>query len=341
VHATFHVLAAPDKFRGTATAPEVARAVVGAVEAAGGTAEALPLADGGEGTLDAFGGPNRWTRVTGPLGSPVEAGWRLTEGGDAVIEMATASGLLVAGGAASNDPWSATTRGTGELIGAAAAAGARRIIVGLGGSATTDGGLGALEALQDDQHWRRDPASRPELLVCCDVRDTFIDAARVFSPQKGATPALVDRLERRLVGLADRYQREYGLDVRRLPGSGAAGGLAGGLAALGARLLPGFDVIATATGLDEAVARAHLVVTGEGRLDNGSFNGKVVGGVHTLASRAGRPVLAVVGAVDPHIGALPEGLTVVSLTDRFGAAAALEQTAIRIREALTEVLRSR
>ena len=140
------VLAAPDKFRGTATAAEVAGAVASAVAAVGGRARSVPLSDGGEGFLDVFGGPNRTAVVTGPLGGTVEAGWRL-EGRTAVVEMARASGLVLAGGVAGNDPVSATTTGTGELIAAALDAGARRIVVGHGGSASTDGGLGAVKAL--------------------------------------------------------------------------------------------------------------------------------------------------------------------------------------------------
>src|SRR5205823_3062176 len=146
----------------------------------------LPLADGGEGTLDALGGANRLSRVTGPLGEPVEAEWRLGHG-DAVIEMARASGLTLAGGRERNDPLAATARGTGELIAAAIAAGAERILVAVGGSATTDGGLGAVEALG----WE---PFRTEVEVACDVRTPFLEAARVFGPQKGADPAQVEEL---------------------------------------------------------------------------------------------------------------------------------------------------
>jgi glycerate kinase len=253
--------------------------------------------------------------------------------------MATASGLLLAGGAAGNDPWAATTRGTGELVAAAAAAGARRVVVGLGGSATTDGGLGALEALGDSPAWSSDAARRPELLVCCDVATTFLDAAPVFGPQKGATPELVQRLRDRLADLAERYRVEHGVDVTALPGSGAAGGLAGGLAAVGARLLPGFEVVADAARLDEAVSRAQLVVTGEGQLDQGSFDGKVVGGVLARARAAGVPVVAVVGARHPAVEQVPDGLQVVSLVERFGRTAALENTRACISAAVAELLR--
>ena len=308
------VVAAPDKFRGSVSAVEAAQAIHDAVLEHGGTCAMLPLADGGEGTLDAFGGANRWSEVTGPLGTPVRAGWRL-DGERAVIEMAQASGLLVAGGRERNDPEGATTRGVGELVVEALDAGATRIIVGVGGSATTDGGQGALEVLD-----RPAPA---EILVCCDVTTRFTDAARVFGPQKGATPDQVDRLTARLERLQDRYRQRYGVDVSALPGAGAAGGLAGGLAALGARLVPGFPLVAGEAGLAGALAGADLVVTGEGLLDEGSFAGKVVGGVVSVAAGLGVPVLAVVGEARPEArGRIPT----LALLDHFGEAEAWDRT---------------
>jgi glycerate kinase len=160
----------------------------------------VPLADGGEGTLDALGGPNRTTLVAGPHGEPLEAAWRLSRG-TAVIEMARASGLLLAGGAEGNDPMEASTFGTGELIAAALEAGAKRIIVGVGGSATTDGGLGALKALYPPQRLKG-----VQLVVACDVRTRFVDAAAHFAPQKGASPAQVKLLQRRLERLVQAYR---------------------------------------------------------------------------------------------------------------------------------------
>ena len=193
---------------------------------------------------------------------------------------------------------------------AAVERGAREIIVGVGGSATTDGGLGALRALE--------PAPRlrgVELRVACDVRLPFVEAAEVFGPQKGASPAQVELLRRRLERLAQIYQEEYGVDVTDLPGAGAAGGLAGGLAAVGAHLEPGFDLVADAVDLDERLEGCDLVVTGEGFLDEQSFDGKVVGGVVALAAELGKPVLVVAGEVmDP----LPRSIEAVSLTERFG-----------------------
>jgi len=267
-------IACPDKFRGTLTAPEATAAIARGLRAAGiDEVRELPLADGGEGTLDALltarGGSRRTARVTGPLGDTVEAEYGLLPDGTAVVEMARASGLDLV---VANDPLRATTRGTGELIAAVLRGGARRVIVGVGGSATTDGGLGAVDALGSS-------LAGADVTVACDVNTLFLDAAVVYGPQKGATEAQVALLTRRLASLAAEYERRTGVDVTTLPGAGAAGGLAGGLAAIGARLEPGFDVVAQAAGLEEAMDRADLVVTGEGKLDLSTFAGKVVGGV--------------------------------------------------------------
>lgn len=289
------VVAAVDKFRGTASAADVAAAIGHAAWERGHDCTEFALADGGEGLLDALGGPNRSTVVTGPLGRPIEASWRLHRG-TAVIEMALASGLLLAGGPAENDPMNATTAGTGELIDAAITAGATRIVVGLGGSATTDGGLGALDALGSPHRLRG-----VEVLVACDVTTPFTRAAEVFGPQKGATPAQVRMLTSRLRQLAERYRTEHGIDVDAVPGSGAAGGIAGMLAALGGRLMSGFDLVADELGLPDAIEGADLVITGEGHLDAQSFAGKVVGGVRDLCSEAEVPVAAIVGIADADV----------------------------------------
>jgi glycerate 2-kinase len=303
------VVAAPDKFRGTATAAEVARAVARAAASAGWECASVPMADGGEGTLDVLGGANRTTTVTGPLGDPVDAGWRLDRR-TAVVETARASGLSLVGGPDGNDPIAASTWGTGELVAAAVDSGAARVVVGVGGSATTDGGLGALRAMYPLQRLRG-----VDLVVACDVRTRFLDAADVFAPQKGASAAQVSLLRRRLERLAQVYREEHGVDVTELEGGGAAGGLAGGLAAVGASLVPGFDLVADEVELDEVVDGADLVVTGEGFVDEQSFDGKVVGGVATLAGQLGVPVLVVAGEVFDGV----EGrLDAVSLVGRFG-----------------------
>ena len=325
-----HVLAAPDKFRGTATAAEVAAAVGRAAAGAGWACDEAPVADGGEGTLEALGGRPRHTTVQGPLGDLVDAEWRV-QGETAVVEMARASGLALVGGAEGNDPVAASTYGTGELIAAALDAGARRVIVGVGGSATTDGGLGAVRVLE---HRR---LREVELVVACDVSTPFVDAAEVFAPQKGATPTQVALLRRRLERLADLYRDQHGVDVRGLPGSGAAGGLAGGLAALGATLVPGFDVVAEALDLEERMDGADLVVTGEGFLDEQSFHGKAVGGVVELAQAAGVPVLVVAGGVLDGLD-VPDGLEIVSLVERFGEQRAKEETLACVEEVVGDAL---
>lgn len=325
------MVAAPDKFRGTADASAVAAAVARACVRLGVTCREVPLADGGEGFLAALGGPNRRTLVAGPLGDPVEAAWRLHRR-TAVIEMALASGLELVGGAEGNDPVAASTTGTGELIATALDLGARRILVGVGGSATTDGGFGALRALYPPQRLRG-----VDLVVACDVRTRFGDAARVFAPQKGATPAQVRLLEGRLERLAQMYAEEYGVDVGVLEGGGAAGGLAGGLAAVGATLEPGFDVVADEVHLAEALETADLVVTGEGFLDAQSFEGKVVGGVAELAAELDIPVLAVVG--DVYDGPA-ERVPTVSLVATFGSERAFADPLGCVEEVVADHLRA-
>jgi glycerate 2-kinase len=329
-----HVVAAPDKFRGTATAREVAGAVAAAAEGAGWTCDQVPIADGGEGLLDVMAGRWRTAEVRDPLGRPVTAGWRL-DGNTAIIEMAQASGLTIVGGPEGNDPVRADTAGTGQLIAAAVKAGAKRVLVGVGGSATTDGGWAALRALEP--HSRLHGVS---LVVACDVQTRFLDAAPIFAPQKGATPAQVALLTRRLERLALLFQEEYGVDVRPLPGGGAAGGLAGGLAAIGALLVPGFEVVADAVGLAERMEGADLVIAGEGLLDEQSFHGKAVGGVVALAAEAGVEVLVVAGDIDREaVGEMP--VTCVCLVERFGRPRAMSDTIACIREVVAERLSER
>ena len=308
------VLAALDKFRGTVSAREAADAVAAACWELGLDVDECPMSDGGEGILDVLGGANRETRVTGPLGQPVDAPWRL-HGRTAVIEMALASGIELVGEPAANDALNATTAGTGQLIARAIEQGARTVVVGLGGSATTDGGLGAVEAIGGVAR-----ISSIDLQVACDVRTTFVDAASVFAPQKGATAAQVQLLTARLNRLADDYLAVYGVDVRDVEGTGAAGGLAGGLLAIGGRLTPGFDLVADHVDLHDRLAAADVVVTGEGYLDRQSLDGKVVGGVLELATDAGVPVVVICGDADPAVrnDLSSRASTVVSLVEQFG-----------------------
>jgi glycerate 2-kinase len=312
------LLAAPDKFRGTLTAREAAAAIAAGAARAGWDAVALPLADGGDGTLDVLGGGNRRTRVTGPLGSPVEAAWRLDEDGTALIEAAEACGLTLAGGREGNDPLCATSRGVGELVAAAVAEGALRVVVTVGGVASTDGGAGALEAL---------PKPLPVPVdVACDVEARFLDAADVFAPQKGATPDQVEILRARLAQLA----------VPDLPGAGAAGGLAGGLAAVGGRLVPGFEFVAERVGLRDRLAEVDLVVTGEGLVDATSATGKVVGRILARADAAGAQTLVVAGDVAPD-----SPIEAMSLVARYGPERAFAAAAECLAELVESALAAR
>ena len=276
-------LIAPDKFKGSFGAGEVAMAIAAGLR---GDADLCPIADGGEGTaevlLGALGG--RWveSRASDALGRPVSCRFALLDDGvTAVVEVAEASGLWRLG-AGELDPLGATSRGTGELLSAARAAGAQRILLACGGSATSDGGRGALEEF----------SPRPGEIVClCDTDITIADAARVYGPQKGAGPAHLPELETRL----RRWSRELPSDPSRLPCTGAAGGLAGGLWAHGARLVPGAREVLKALDFDARLRRVDLLVTGEGRLDATSLRGKGVGEVMRRASAAGVPVHAIVG----------------------------------------------
>ena len=300
----------------------------------------LPLADGGEGTLDtllaARGGSRRIARVTGPLGDPVDAEWGVLPGGVAIVEMAQASGLALVHD--HNDPLRASTRGTGELIAAVRAQGFNRVVVAVGGSATTDGGLAAVEALG----WS---LQGMKVTVAYDVETSFADAAKVFGPQKGASGAQVALLTRRLKMLSDRYRARTGIDVAQLTGAGAAGGLAGGLAAIGAELAPGFEVIAEAVGLEAALEGADLAMTGEGRLDPSSLAGKVVGGVLAWADDLDVASVAIIAgqATDEARAALADrhGVQVLALTDRvWQSSETYTRTALLVEEAAIEAART-
>ena len=285
------ILVAPDSFKGTFGASEVAGAIARGLEAAGRPVDLCPVADGGEGTLAALGpslGARPLTaRVADPLGRPVEAEFALIDdGAGALLETAAASGLsLVA--PAERDPIAACTRGTGELILAAVEAGAQSVLIGVGGRATTDGGAGAIAAIND-----AGGIGRTRLVVLCDVQTPFEDAAWIYGPQKGADADAVRRLTRRLRDQARRLPR----DPRGVAMTGAAGGLSGGLwAAFGAELVPGAAYVLDALGFDPRMRAARAVVTGEGRLDLQSLAGKAVSEVATRARQAGVPCHAIVG----------------------------------------------
>ncbi len=325
------VIVAPDKFKGSLSAPEAARSIARGVGRAipGATLDLVPMADGGEGTVEALveatGGHYREATVTGPLGEAVVARYgRLGDGRTAVIEMAAASGLVLVPPLL-RDPMRASTFGTGELIRAAILGGADRLIVGIGGSATNDGGAGMAQALGyrllDDRGDDLPPGggplarlariARPDLdplagvtvAVACDVANPLCGprgASSVYGPQKGATPELVAILDRNLEHFARIIRRDLGVDVADVPGSGAAGGLGAGLIAFaGGELGPGVSLVIEAVGLAKRLAGADLCLTAEGALDASSAFGKTAVGVARLARSEGVPTLAIAGSIGP------------------------------------------
>lgn len=303
------VLIAPDSFKGSLTSVEVAKALAdGWRQARPDDALLLaPLADGGEGTLEAIAAGGGWTwqsaAVRDPLRRPITARWLLSDdGANAVVEMAEASGLSRLR-PEERDPLGATSLGTGDLIKAAIDASARHITIGIGGSATTDGGQGMLEGL-DGLDGLLDP---PSVEVACDVSNPLLGdhgAAAIYGPQKGATPAQVQELDARNAAWADTLEHLTGRRERDTPGAGAAGGVGFALLAIQDQfasfaLRPGVDLVMDATEFGSKLARADLVITGEGRIDAQTGFGKTALGVAKRAAAAGVPCIAVGGGVEP------------------------------------------
>jgi glycerate kinase len=285
------VLVAPDSFKGTFSAVEVAEAIGRGLRAAGVEPDLCPVADGGEGTqetlLASIGGEVvPVDDVRDPLGRRITAPFALVDGGRrAIVEMAMASGLALVT-EAERDPWGATTYGTGQLIHAAAQKGVTEIMVAVGGSATVDGGRGALDALDD-----LGGAGDARIAVLCDVNTPWERCAEVYGPQKGADPAMVERLAQRLEAYADQLPK----DPRGVAMTGAAGGLSGGLWARGAALEPGAPYVLDAVRFDERLHGCAGVIAGEGRIDEQSVMGKIVGEIGARALAAGVPLFAIVG----------------------------------------------
>jgi glycerate 2-kinase len=326
------IILAPDKFKGSLSAPDACRAMARGVATACPEAilDLVPMADGGEGTVealvDATGGTFHRCEVTGPLGLPVSARFGLLgDGTTAVLEMAAASGLVLVPNDL-RDPLVATTRGTGELLRAALDLGVTSIILGIGGSATNDGGAGLAQALGvrllDESgeelppggaslaHLDRidatglDPRlARTSIRVACDVANPLCGptgASAVYGPQKGATLSMVAQLDAALSRFARIIRRDLGLDVADLPGAGAAGGLGAGLVAFaGGELTPGVELVIDATKLRDRLNGANLCLTGEGALDASSAFGKTAVGVARLARDLGVPCLALAGMIGP------------------------------------------
>lgn len=335
------VLFAPDSFKGSLTSVQVARALAdGWLRGRpGDTILLCPLADGGEGTLEAIAAAGGWVwqtaEVHDPLERPIPARWlRSEDGRRAVVEMATASGLSRVA-ASERDPIAATSVGTGELIRAAIDVGVTSIVLGIGGSATTDGGAGLLRGLGADVD--RDTTTADlrgldarlagvDLAVACDVANPLLGptgAAAVYGPQKGATAEHVVDLDARLARFADALESAGGLRVRDEPGAGAAGGVGFALLAVASRfgafaLRPGVDLLMDATGFDARLTESDLVITGEGRIDAQTAFGKTALGVARRAASAQVPCLAVGGGVEPDgIEALAAvGATAVPVSER-------------------------
>jgi glycerate kinase len=285
------VIVAPDSFKGTFSAVEVADAIGRGLADAGHDVDLCPVADGGEGTMEtlltSIGGETVEVDVLDPLGRPMRAPFALVDGGRrALVEMAQASGLALLTDA-ERDPWAATTYGTGQLIRAAAEAGAAEIMVAVGGSATVDGGRGALEAVQE-----LGGIGDARIVVLCDVQTPWERCAEIYGPQKGADPPMVERLAERL----DQFAAELPRDPRGVAMTGAAGGLSGGLwAALDAALEPGAPYVLDAVRFDTRLRDAQGVIAGEGRIDEQSVMGKIVGEIGDRALRAGVALHAIVG----------------------------------------------
>jgi glycerate kinase len=364
------VLIAPDKFKGTLGASEVARALAEGWHRGDATAEIeeVPVADGGDGTLEALvgglGGEIHRATVTGPLGDPVEAEFGVvgTEHGlMGVVEMARASGLALLD-ESRRDPLRATTRGTGELILAACEHAPGQILVCIGGSATNDAGAGMAQALGvkllDEEGAALEPGGAAldrlgriditgfhpsvrdvEFLVASDVDNPLtgpLGASAIYGPQKGASPEDVALLDRALGHFAAVVHRDLGIDVRDLAGAGAAGGLGGGLVAfLGAKLRPGFELVAEAVGLPAKVEAADVVVTGEGRYDSQSQRGKAPAGVLRMAREARIRSALVAGQIEE--GPRPDADVVYSLADRAGVDEALARPRELLEEAGEEI----
>lgn len=340
----------PDSFKGTLSSVEVCRVLRGCVELRlpGCEVRAIPVADGGEGSVDAFlaalGGEKVHARVAGPFFEPVESFYGLTDGGKtAIVEMAACAGLPLAG--ERRDPALTTTYGVGELIALAVEGGARKIILGLGGSATNDAGCGAAAAMgvrffdhtgtpfvptggtlgeveRIDVSAARERLRGVEITAMCDIDNPMYGengAAYVFAPQKGAGPEQVRALDAGLRRLAGVMRRELGMDFAELPGAGAAGAMGAGVTAfLGASLQSGIESVLNAVDFDRAAADAELIFTGEGRLDSQSLRGKVVIGVARRAKRLGKRVIAIVGGAEGELeAAYAEGVTAVFTTNRL------------------------
>ena len=342
------IILIPDSFKGTMSSSEICEIMASQINRHFPEANiiSIPVADGGEGSVDAFltamGGEQVWLDVLGPYREDIQAYYGLIPGGIAVVEMAAAAGLPLVGD--NKNAEQTTTYGVGQLIEHAARSGIQRLVVGLGGSSTNDGGAGAAAALgvrfynqkgepfvpvgatlkdidRIDASGLCPELKKIELVTMCDIDNPLCGphgAAAVFGPQKGADDAMVERLDQGLMHLATIARRDLGLDVLDLPGAGAAGGMGGGMVAfLGSRLEMGIETVLNTVGFNELLQGADLVISGEGKIDSQSLRGKVVIGVARRTKKMGVPLLAIVGDIGDNIeGAYDEGVTAIFSINR-------------------------
>lgn len=360
------VVVAPDKFKGSLDAGGVAEAIGRGIADVrpDATVELVPIADGGEGTAEVICRARgaEWMRCTvqDPFGRAIEARYCWLNGGTAVMEMSEAAGMRRV---SERDPLRASSYGVGEMIADATQRGAREIVIGLGGSATNDGGFGMARALgfrffAGERELINGPAELidlmmidrpnelrlPPIVAAVDVRNPLLGergATRIFGPQKGVTREQIPALERGLTVLADVAAREMGSDFRAITGAGAAGGLGFALVTFcGAIIRSGFDVVAEAIGLEEKVRAADVVITGEGRLDVQTAEGKGPAGVARLARKFGRPVFAIVGETVGDAGKLFDGVYSLVLPPTISREAAISRCAALLRERAGELAKT-
>lgn len=363
-------LVVPDSFKGSLSAIEVSHVIATALKDQLPDADVItvPVADGGEGSVDAFlaavGGEHITLRVAGPYGVPMDASYAILNDGSAVVEVAAAAGLPLVG--ENRQAGAATTFGVGEQIRDAVLRGCRTVIVGLGGSATNDGGCGAAAAnavlFFDNRHRAFVPVGDTlcriahidvadartllqgvEVVAMCDVDNPLTGehgAAAVFGPQKGADPDQVAALDAGLAHLAAIIDHDLALDVANLPGAGAAGGMGAGLVAFfGARLQSGVDTVLDVANFDRLVSGATAVITGEGSLDSQSLRGKVISGVARRAASHGVPVYAVAGRVEPQAVRDAEHFGITEVLSINPPGQPLEVSLSKVEENLAETIK--
>ncbi|MDX9808981.1 MAG: glycerate kinase [Sphaerochaetaceae bacterium] len=338
----------PDSFKGTMSSTQICEIMkrVIVVHYPDAQVVSIPVADGGEGSVDSFltamGGKKVFVEVTGPYFEKMEAFYGIVDDSVGIIEMAACAGLPLVGD--DKHPDKTTTYGVGELIAHAIENGCKKIIVGLGGSATNDGGTGAAAALgvrfydkngnhfvptggtlanieRIDMSGRLPALEHIELLTMCDIDNPLYGlqgAAYVFSPQKGADDEMVAFLDSQLIALSDVVKTHLGTDVSNLPGAGAAGGMGAGMVAfLGSKLNMGIEVVLDTVGFDNLLKDADMVFTGEGKIDTQSLRGKVVIGIARRTKKASVPLVAVVGDIGDHVqGAFDEGVSAIFSINR-------------------------